>query len=213
MIDLYLNVFKAMPILSSKWLIRSSAKSMAPNFSSTQIIWYSSFLQNFLNFIIEMIFVLFKIGSPTALADDQVLDKIKQAARKYKRKVFVPSGAFWGSLNLSLFFFFFCELRFQKLSKTFQGAQDIRKMADAGSLKGLRVTMRKHPDSLKLENELKEKLEKSLPLNDELVVYEGAVKELCRLAPNNVNTMAVGAICAHNLGFDKVQACLVADPK
>ena len=86
-------------------------------------------------------------------------------------------------------------------------------MADAGSLKGLRVTMRKHPDSLKLENELKEKLEKSLPLNDELVVYEGAVKDLCRLAPNNVNTMAVGAICAHNLGFDKVQACLVADPK
>ena len=40
----------------------------------------------------------------------------------------------------------------------------------------------------------------------------GSVKELCALAPNNVNTMAVGALSALNLGFDKVKACLVADP-
>ena len=112
-----------------------------------------------------------------------------------------------------LMIFFIVFLFFALFFDTIKGAQDIRKMADSGSLKGLKVTMKKHPDSLKLENELKEKLEKSLPLTNELVIYEGPVKNLCHLAPNNVNTMAVGAICAHNLGFDKVEACLVADPK
>lgn len=32
------------------------------------------------------------------------------------------------------------------------------------------------------------------------------------MAPNNVNTMAVAALSASNLGFEKVKACLVADP-
>ena len=41
----------------------------------------------------------------------------------------------------------------------------------------------------------------------------GPVRGLCPLAPNNVNTMAGGAIAAHTLGFDGVIARLVADPK
>jgi predicted dinucleotide-utilizing enzyme len=40
----------------------------------------------------------------------------------------------------------------------------------------------------------------------------GPVRTLCPLAPNNVNTMACAALAAHNLGFDKVQAVLTADP-
>ena len=40
----------------------------------------------------------------------------------------------------------------------------------------------------------------------------GPVSALCPLAPNNVNTMAAAAISAHNLGFDKVQGAIVADP-
>jgi len=39
------------------------------------------------------------------------------------------------------------------------------------------------------------------------------VRELCPLAPNNVNTMAIASLAAHNLGFDKVIGCLVADPQ
>ena len=39
------------------------------------------------------------------------------------------------------------------------------------------------------------------------------MKDLCPLAPNNVNTMACAAIAAHNLGFDGVVGCLVADPR
>ena len=41
----------------------------------------------------------------------------------------------------------------------------------------------------------------------------GPVRELCPLAPNNVNTMAAAALAAHNLGFDKMQGCIVADPR
>jgi len=40
----------------------------------------------------------------------------------------------------------------------------------------------------------------------------GAVRELCHLAPNNVNTMAAAALAAHNLGFDNVSGCLISDP-
>ncbi len=38
----------------------------------------------------------------------------------------------------------------------------------------------------------------------------GSVRELCPLAPNNVNTMASAALAANTLGFDRVQARLVA---
>ena len=45
--------------------------------------------------------------------------------------------------------------------------------------------------------------------------YSGKIyhyyRELCRLAPNNVNPMAVGAIVADHLGFDGVQGRLIAD--
>jgi predicted dinucleotide-utilizing enzyme len=46
----------------------------------------------------------------------------------------------------------------------------------------------------------------------ETVLYDGPVRELARVAPNNVNTMAAAAIAGANLGFDGVQACLISDP-
>lgn len=86
-------------------------------------------------------------------------------------------------------------------------------MADQNTLTGLKVTMKKHHTSLKLEGELKNKLDNKKIWDSALVLYEGPVRDLCHLAPNNVNTMAVGALSSPNLGFDKVQACLVADPR
>jgi predicted dinucleotide-utilizing enzyme len=68
------------------------------------------------------------------LANQEILDKLDGASRKYQHKVYVPCGAFWGAL-------------------------DIRKMADLNTLTGLSVSMKKHPDSLKLENPLKDKLD------------------------------------------------------
>ncbi|VDO39097.1 unnamed protein product [Heligmosomoides polygyrus] len=74
--------------------------------------------------------------------------------------------------------------------------------------------MTKHPSSYKLESPLREVIE-SVKLEKEkaTTVYEGSVRGLCPLAPNNVNTMAGGAIAAHNLGFDGVMARLISDPK
>lgn len=153
-----------------------------------------------------------KVGSPTAFADEETLNRLQAVSSKFHRKIFVPCGAFWG-------------------------ANDVKKMAEKNTLTGLRVTMKKHPESLKLEGSLKQKLEESFPLNQALTLYDGMfkqqnpdicrglnclknkfvykkgpVRQLCKMAPNNVNTMAVGALSALNLGFDGVQACLVADP-
>ena len=44
-------------------------------------------------------------------------------------------------------------------------------------------------------------------------VFAGSVRDLCPLAPNNVNTMATASIAAHNLGFDGVECCLIADSR
>ena len=49
-------------------------------------------------------------------------------------------------------------------------------MSDKDTLKGLKITMKKHPDSLKLEGSLKELLDSKLPLNEALIVYEGKLK-------------------------------------
>lgn len=55
----------------------------------------------------------------------------------------------------------------------FWGASDIKKMAVKNTLKGLKITMKKHPSSLKLEDALKQKLEQNQPLDKELVLYDG----------------------------------------
>ena len=43
--------------------------------------------------------------------------------------------------------------------------------------------------------------------------FSGPVRELCPLAPQNVNTMAAAALAAHNLGMDRVIGSIVADPQ
>ncbi len=87
------------------------------------------------------------------MADQSLLDKLLKTASKNKRKLLVPCGAFWG-------------------------ASDIKKMSDKNSLKGLKITMKKHPDSLKLEGSLKELLENNKKLNKELTLYEGIFHNL-----------------------------------
>ena len=130
----------------------------------------------------------FVVGSPTAFAEASVEHKLREAARKSLHGVYIPSGALWG-------------------------AQDIHKMGERGDLKGVEVSMAKHPSSLKLEGELKEALEayKRSSVEKPCVLFEGPVRVLCPLAPNNTNTMACAALAASNLGFDKTVGKLVAD--
>lgn len=126
----------------------------------------------------------FLIGSPTGLADHEVCTALFKEA-EHSHGLYVAVGALWG-------------------------AQDIQKMADRGTLKGLKITMKKHPSAFKLCGYLAEKLKEVG--NDPFILYDGCVKDLCPLAPNNVNTMACAAIAGHNLGFNGVVGCLVADP-
>jgi predicted dinucleotide-utilizing enzyme len=127
----------------------------------------------------------FFVGSPTALADYDVNRKLCCAAER-SHGLYIPSGALWG-------------------------ADDIKKMADGGSLLSLCITMVKHPQSLKLHESLHPKLFEAAHSDCAVEVFRGSVRTLCPLAPNNVNTMAAAALAAHNLGFDGVQAVLVAD--
>ncbi|KAK0047729.1 L-aspartate dehydrogenase [Biomphalaria pfeifferi] len=125
----------------------------------------------------------YMIGSPTALADTRLETSLRSAATKHG--LYITQGAFWGG-------------------------EDIRKMADRGTLQALRVTMKKHPSCFLLNGEI-ELLNKTVT-DTPVTLYEGSVGGLCPLAPNNVNTMAAAALAAHNLGFEKVQGVLVSDP-
>ena len=88
--------------------------------------------------------------------------------------------------------------------------------------------MKKHPSAFKVCGRLVELVR--LAEKSAITLYEGwtkllvlcllkylplsgPVRELCSLAPNNVNTMACASIAAHNLGFDGVVGHLVADPR
>jgi aspartate dehydrogenase len=131
------------------------------------------------------------VGSPTAFADATVAARLRAAAASNAggRGLYVAAGALWGG-------------------------PDISKLADRGSIASLTVTMKKHPESLKLTGELGKRVQALLDAGagGETVLYSGPVRALCPLAPNNVNTMAVAAIAAHTLGFDGVQGVLVSDP-
>eukprot|EP01062_Namystynia_karyoxenos_P049317 TRINITY_DN37741_c0_g1_i1.p1 TRINITY_DN37741_c0_g1~~TRINITY_DN37741_c0_g1_i1.p1 ORF type:complete len:354 (+),score=82.16 TRINITY_DN37741_c0_g1_i1:72-1064(+) len=134
----------------------------------------------------------FMPGSPSAFADpclDSVVDSA--ASGGVCNALYIPSGAMWG-------------------------ATDIQRMAKRGSLSALRVEMRFHPQALKLQGELGARVAELLRQGEsaspaETLLYEGPVRGLCPLAPNNVNTMACAALAAAPaLGFDSVQGRLYA---
>ncbi|CAF0812039.1 unnamed protein product [Didymodactylos carnosus] len=128
------------------------------------------------------------IGSPTAFADDHLEKLLRKKTMDSSHSIYVGAGACWG-------------------------AEDISKMCERNILKTLCITMKKHPDSLKLNEPLRTKLTENLEIEGEVILYDGPIREVCHLAPNNVNTMAICAILAPNLGFDGVQGKLVADKK
>ena len=119
------------------------------------------------------------VGSPTAFAGEDLPIPADVAC-------YVPVGALWGG-------------------------EDILKMQS--SLAGLTVTMAKHPEHLRTcVGELRERLDAYIAdesRQEAVVLYRGPVRQLCPLAPNNVNTMACAALVG--LGFDATTGCLIAD--
>ncbi|XP_075302010.1 aspartate dehydrogenase domain-containing protein [Opisthocomus hoazin] len=70
--------------------------------------------------------------------------------------------------------------------------------------------MTKAPQSFRPEGWLRARL--AAGAGRRAVLYDGPLRPLCPLVPNNVNAMAAAAVAAPRLGFDGVRACLVADP-
>ncbi|KAL0481871.1 aspartate dehydrogenase [Acrasis kona] len=188
--DKITTYFKENPSFKTEWILEDLSKACT-QFPSVQMIvevCHPSIIEQYgVQFLSHC--DLF-VGSPTAFANNKVEKDLRDLCNQCLHGCYIPSGALWG-------------------------AQDIEKMATLNSLKELTITMKKHPSSLKLEPPLSEKLVNFEQWDDdkEYVIYEGPVRELCPLAPNNVNTMACAALAGHNLGFDKVKARLVADKR
>lgn len=83
-------------------------------------------------------------------------------------------------------------------------------MADRGTLKGLRVSMTFAPKALRVSGEVASRL--ATADGKETLLYEGSVRVLCPMAPNNTNTMAAAAMAGHTVGFDGTVAKLIAAP-
>ncbi|NXS27400.1 ASPD dehydrogenase, partial [Pomatostomus ruficeps] len=128
-----------------------------------------------------------QLGSPSALADPDTERRLRAAAARGGHTLYVPRGALWG-----------CE--------------DIARMDSAGTLAALKVTMTKAPGSFRPQGWLRDRVAAAVASGTRTVLYEGPLRPLCPLVPNNVNTMAAAAVAAPGLGFDGVTACLVADP-
>ncbi|XP_061555919.1 aspartate dehydrogenase domain-containing protein [Phycodurus eques] len=125
----------------------------------------------------------FMVGSPSALADHDLNEKLRQAAQLNGRTLYVPSGALWGG-------------------------QDIQRLNDSGALQALFIRMSKHPSCFRLTGDV---LSEWTEGEGRRVLFSGSVAELCPLAPNNVNTMAAAALAAGKLGFNGVQGEIVSD--
>ena len=124
-------------------------------------------------------------GSPTAFASLEIEKKMRAAANNNSGNgLYIPRGAL-------------------------PCLEEILKLKESGNLNEASITMRKHPKSLKFSGPLNPPLEET---KTERVLYSGPLRQLCNWAPNNVNTMAVLAL-ASELGFDKLQASLVANPQ
>uniref|UniRef100_A0A3Q2PZF5 Aspartate dehydrogenase domain-containing protein n=1 Tax=Fundulus heteroclitus TaxID=8078 RepID=A0A3Q2PZF5_FUNHE len=113
------------------------------------------------------------VGSPSALSDPDLNQKLRQASLQHGRTLYIPSGALWGG-------------------------QDIQRMNNSGTLKALFIRMSKHPSCFRLTGHV---LGDWTEGEGRRVLFRGSVADLCPLAPNNVNTMAAAAVAAGTLGF------------
>lgn len=132
----------------------------------------------------------YMVGSVTTFADEPTESGMRaEAASGRGHGIYIPAGALWG-------------------------ARDIQNMAHRGNLRGLTVTMKKAPHHFKLLPPLSDRLADVVAsgATGETVLYEGPVRGLAPLAPNNTNTIAAAALAAHTLGMDGCVGRLIVDP-
>jgi aspartate dehydrogenase len=176
----------------------------------------------------------FCCGSPTALADTALETSLREAASKDGNgALYIPVGALWGASDLQAlanrgecFTSYHSWASFSYLSDgciltvPTRTCHNLPTPTPAGNLQSVTITMKKHPAMIKLTDAaLLETCAQMTKEHEEggegreLLLYEGSVRGLCPIAPNNVNTMACTALAAHTLGFDGVTGRLVADAR
>jgi len=135
----------------------------------------------------------YMMASTTAFADAATERALLQASYEKEgpaagRGVYLTLGALWG-------------------------AEDIKRLSDSGKLAKLRVTMKKHPDSLYPVEGTPEYAanEAAKTGSGAITLYEGPVRQLAAIFPVNVNTICTAAIAANKtLGMDGTRAVRTA---
>jgi len=136
----------------------------------------------------------FVCGSPTCFSDEAFERSVRACAlQDSSGSCYVPVGALWG-------------------------ASDLQALSNRDGLAELAITMKKHPAMIKVTDDKLNAVRQRLCASHDagkpegpVELFRGSVRELCPLAPNNVNTMACAAMAAHSVGFDKTVGVLVAD--
>lgn len=124
------------------------------------------------------------VVSVGALADDALLGRLVEAARRAGRRVLVPSGAI--------------------------GGLDMLAAGAAGGLDSVTLTTRKPPAALLTPHQSEAERAALLAATEPTTLYEGSAREAVRLFPQNVNVAA--AVSLAGIGFDRTQVRVVADP-
>lgn len=127
------------------------------------------------------------VSSPSAFADADFRQKVIKTLAVAKRRCYIPLGAS-------------------------VGIWDVIRLDQNGRLKNLKVEMRKHPSSFKINDlQIRERLEKAMSSPTAVPIARSNIAEINKIAPQNTNTMAIYALAASGLGFSNCQGRLVAD--
>jgi aspartate dehydrogenase len=117
-----------------------------------------------------------------ALADDDLNDRLKQAAQRGQSHLLLPSGAI--------------------------GGLDALSSAAVGGLDEVTLTTRKPPDALQTGTDCDAALGEAT--SEPVLLYEGPARDAVRLFPANVNVAAATSLAG--LGFDRTHVRIFADP-
>ncbi|MFK7824458.1 MAG: aspartate dehydrogenase domain-containing protein [Oligoflexales bacterium] len=127
------------------------------------------------------------IGSPTVFCDSEFEENLLGIAEEKQRSLICGKGAL-------------------------PGLHELLDLAQFDAIDSLFIQMRKAPESINFLGSLPDNYDTQIEeLKKPCILYSGKVRELGKLAPNNVNTMVIAAL-ASGLGLDKVQGELIAAP-
>ena len=124
------------------------------------------------------------VMSTGALLDENLLRKIIGLARRYKRKVYVPSGAIVGLDNI--------------------------KSAALEKIESITLTTTKPPTSFEGAPYIKQKGIDLSSIKEPMILYEGPAREAVKLFPRNVNVAA--SLSLAGIGADRTYVKIIADP-